>query len=908
MTTNYIFVTGGVVSSLGKGIAAASLAAILEARGLNVTMMKLDPYINVDPGTMSPIQHGEVFVTEDGAETDLDLGHYERFIRTKMTRRNNFTTGRIYSDVLRKERRGDYLGATVQVIPHITNAIKERIVAGGEGHDVVLVEIGGTVGDIESLPFLEAIRQLAVDIGREHALFMHLTLVPYMAAAGEVKTKPTQHSVKELLSIGIQPDILVCRSDRAVPANERAKIALFCNVPEKAVISMKDVDSIYKIPGLLKSQGLDDYICKRFSLNCPEANLSEWEQVIYEEANPAGEVTIGMVGKYIELPDAYKSVIEALKHGGLKNRVSVNIKLIDSQDVETRGVEILKDLDAILIPGGFGYRGVEGKIATARYARENNIPYLGICLGMQVALIEFARNVAGMENANSTEFVPDCKYPVVALITEWRDEEGNVEVRTEKSDLGGTMRLGAQACQLTDDSVVRKLLREGRQRLPEASGEVKKVRTATRTFVIGREIIDSRGNPTVEAEVHLEGGFVGMAAAPSGASTGSREALELRDGDKSRFLGKGVLKAVGAVNGPIAQAILGKDAKDQAGIDKIMIDLDGTENKSNFGANAILAVSLANAKAAAAAKGMPLFEHIAELNGTPGKYSMPVPMMNIINGGEHADNNVDIQEFMIQPVGAKSLKEAVRMGSEVFHNLAKVLKAKGMNTAVGDEGGYAPNLGSNAEALAVIAEAVKAAGYELGKDITLAMDCAASEFYKDGKYVLAGEGNKAFTSEEFTHFLEDLTKQYPIVSIEDGLDESDWAGFAYQTKVLGDKIQLVGDDLFVTNTKILKEGIEKGIVNSILIKFNQIGSLTETLAAIKMAKDAGYTAVISHRSGETEDATIADLAVGTAAGQIKTGSMSRSDRVAKYNQLIRIEEALGEKAPYNGLKEIKGQA
>ncbi|WP_297202279.1 glutamine hydrolyzing CTP synthase [uncultured Pluralibacter sp.] len=457
MTTNYIFVTGGVVSSLGKGIAAASLAAILEARGLNVTIMKLDPYINVDPGTMSPTQHGEVFVTEDGAETDLDLGHYERFIRTKMTRRNNFTTGRIYSEVLRKERRGDYLGATIQVIPHITNAIKERVIAGGEGHDVVLVEIGGTVGDIESLPFLEAIRQMAVEVGREHTLFMHLTLVPYMAAAGEVKTKPTQHSVKELLSIGIQPDILICRSDRAVPANERAKIALFCNVPEKAVISLKDVDSIYKIPGLLKSQGLDDYICKRFSLNVPEANLSEWEQVLYEESNPSGEVTIGMVGKYIELPDAYKSVIEALKHGGLKNRVTVNIKLIDSQDVETRGVEILKDLDAILIPGGFGYRGVEGKIATARYARENKIPYLGICLGMQVALIEFARNVAGMENANSTEFVPDCKYPVVALITEWRDENGNVEVRTEKSDLGGTMRLGAQACQLSDDSLVRKM-------------------------------------------------------------------------------------------------------------------------------------------------------------------------------------------------------------------------------------------------------------------------------------------------------------------------------------------------------------------------------------------------------------------------------------------------------------------
>ncbi|WP_413492327.1 phosphopyruvate hydratase [Morganella psychrotolerans] len=426
--------------------------------------------------------------------------------------------------------------------------------------------------------------------------------------------------------------------------------------------------------------------------------------------------------------------------------------------------------------------------------------------------------------------------------------------------------------------------------------------------VIGREIIDSRGNPTVEAEVHLEGGFVGMAAAPSGASTGSREALELRDGDKSRFLGKGVLKAVSAVNGPIAQALLGQDAKDQAKVDQVMIDLDGTENKSNFGANAILAVSLANAKAAAASKGLPLYAHIAELNGTPGKYSMPLPMMNIINGGEHADNNVDIQEFMIQPVGAPSFKEAVRMGSEIFHHLAKVLKAKGMNTAVGDEGGYAPNLGSNAEALSDIKDAVKAAGYELGKDVTLAMDCAASEFYnkETGMYELKGEG-RTFTSAEFTHYLEDLTKEYPIVSIEDGLDESDWDGFAYQTKVMGDKIQLVGDDLFVTNTKILKEGIEKGVVNSILIKFNQIGSLTETLAAIKMAKDAGYTAVISHRSGETEDATIADLAVGTAAGQIKTGSMSRSDRVAKYNQLIRIEEALGERAPFNGRKEIKGQ-
>ncbi|KLN46890.1 CTP synthetase [Providencia rettgeri] len=455
MKTNYIFVTGGVVSSLGKGIAAASLAAILEARGLNVTMMKLDPYINVDPGTMSPTQHGEVFVTNDGAETDFDLGHYERFDRTKMTRRGNFTTGRVYSEVLRKERRGDYLGATIQVIPHITNEIKDRIIRGGEGHDVVLVEVGGTVGDIESLPFLEAIRQMAAEVGRERTLYLHLTLVPYLAAAGEVKTKPTQHSVKELLSIGIQPDVLICRSDRVIPANERAKIALFCNVPEKAVISLKDVDSIYKIPALLKSQGLDEYICSRFHIDAPEANLSEWEQVIYEEANPAGEVTIGMVGKYVELPDAYKSVIEALKHGGLKNRLTVNIKLIDSQDIETRGVELLKGLDAILVPGGFGERGVEGKILTAQYARENKIPYLGICLGMQVALIEFARNVANMADANSTEFKADCKYPVVALITEWRDEEGNVEVRSEESDLGGTMRVGGQPCHLVNGSLVR---------------------------------------------------------------------------------------------------------------------------------------------------------------------------------------------------------------------------------------------------------------------------------------------------------------------------------------------------------------------------------------------------------------------------------------------------------------------
>ncbi|MFV9997326.1 MAG: glutamine hydrolyzing CTP synthase [Arsenophonus endosymbiont of Dermacentor nuttalli] len=457
MKINYIFVTGGVVSSLGKGIAAASLAAILEARGLNVTIMKLDPYINVDPGTMSPIQHGEVFVTEDGAETDLDLGHYERFIRTKMTRRNNFTTGRVYSEVLRKERRGDYLGETIQVIPHITDEIKNRIMCGGEGHDIVLVEVGGTVGDIESLPFLEAIRQLAVDVGRKHTLFLHLTLVPYLPAAGEVKTKPTQHSVKELLSIGIQPDVLICRSDRVIPVNERAKIALFCNVPKKAVISLEDVDSIYKIPALLKSQQLDDYICEKFELDCPPADLSEWERVIEAQANPVGKVTIGMVGKYTKLPDAYKSVIEALKHGGLKNRLTVNIKLIDSEDIEARGTDLLQGIDAILVPGGFGERGVEGKIMTARCARENKIPYFGICLGMQVALIEYARHVAHMADANSTEFAPDCQYPVVALITEWSDNSGNIKVLSEKSDLGGTMRVGSQLCHLVKGSKVREL-------------------------------------------------------------------------------------------------------------------------------------------------------------------------------------------------------------------------------------------------------------------------------------------------------------------------------------------------------------------------------------------------------------------------------------------------------------------
>ncbi|MFO7994019.1 MAG: phosphopyruvate hydratase [Marinobacter sp.] len=422
----------------------------------------------------------------------------------------------------------------------------------------------------------------------------------------------------------------------------------------------------------------------------------------------------------------------------------------------------------------------------------------------------------------------------------------------------------------------------------------------------GREVLDSRGNPTVEADVILEDGTLGTACAPSGASTGSREALELRDKDANRYLGKGVLKAVEAVNTKIREALIGKDAADQRALDNIMLELDGTENKANLGANAILAVSLAAAKAAAASLGKPLYAHIADLNSTSGKYSMPVPMMNILNGGEHADNNVDIQEFMIQPVAAKSFAEALRIGAEIFHALKKVLNGKGLNTAVGDEGGFAPDLPSNEGALAVIQEAVEKAGYKLGTDVTLALDCASSEFYKDGQYQLSGEG-KSFDSAGFADYLAGLCERYPIVSIEDGMDESDWDGWKVLTEKLGDKVQLVGDDLFVTNTKILKQGIDRSIANSILIKFNQIGSLSETLDAIKMAQDAGYTAVISHRSGETEDTTIADLAVATCAGQIKTGSLCRSDRVAKYNQLLRIEEALDGSAPYRGLSEIKGQ-
>ncbi len=453
--TRYIFVTGGVVSSLGKGIASASLAAILEARGLKVTMLKLDPYINVDPGTMSPFQHGEVFVTEDGAETDLDLGHYERFIRTKMTQRNNFTTGRVYEHVLRKERRGDYLGGTVQVIPHITDEIKQRVYAGGEGFDVALVEIGGTVGDIESLPFLESIRQIRSEQGANRALFMHLTLVPYIKTAGETKTKPTQHSVKELRSIGIQPDILICRSEVELEESERRKIALFTNVEERAVVPLQDADTIYRIPLMLHEHGLDEIVCDKLRLEAPEADLSEWVKVLDSKLNPLKSVSIAMVGKYMELLDAYKSLNEALVHAGIQGRIKVNVDYIDSEDIERHGTERLAGKDAILVPGGFGERGVEGKIMTAQFARENNVPYLGICLGMQVAVIEFARNVAGWSDANSTEFTHDTQHPVVGLITEWLNPEGKIELRDAASDLGGTMRLGGQVCHLASGTKAR---------------------------------------------------------------------------------------------------------------------------------------------------------------------------------------------------------------------------------------------------------------------------------------------------------------------------------------------------------------------------------------------------------------------------------------------------------------------
>ncbi|KIF80859.1 CTP synthase [Noviherbaspirillum autotrophicum] len=444
--TKFVFVTGGVVSSLGKGIAAASLAAILESRGLKVTLIKLDPYINVDPGTMSPFQHGEVFVTDDGAETDLDLGHYERFITARMKKLNNFTTGQIYESVIRKERRGEYLGKTVQVIPHITNEIQDYIHRGAEGFDVALVEIGGTVGDIESLPFLEAARQLSLRAGRDETAFVHLTLVPYIASAGELKTKPTQHSVQKLREIGISPDALLCRADRRIPDDERAKISLFSNVREDAVISVWDADSIYKIPQMLHDQGLDKIICDKLGLSPKPADLSVWNKLVYALEHPKAEVTIGMVGKYVDLTESYKSLTEALRHAGIHTESRVNIEYIDSEEIEEKGVGSLAKYDAILVPGGFGKRGVEGKIAAARYARENKIPYLGICLGMQVALIEFARNKAGLTNANSTEFDPEAEHPVVALINEWQNHDGKIEKRDANSDLGGTMRLGAQTC------------------------------------------------------------------------------------------------------------------------------------------------------------------------------------------------------------------------------------------------------------------------------------------------------------------------------------------------------------------------------------------------------------------------------------------------------------------------------
>jgi CTP synthase len=455
--TKFIFITGGVVSSLGKGIAASSLAAILEERGLKVTMTKLDPYINVDPGTMSPFQHGEVFVTEDGAETDLDLGHYERFLKTTMGKKNNFTAGQVYESVLRKERKGEYLGATVQVIPHITDEIKRRVYASAEGMDVAIIEVGGTVGDIESLPFLETIRQIGIEQGRDKALFIHLTLVPYIKTAGELKTKPTQHSVKDLRTIGIQPDILICRSEQSIPASERRKIALFTNVAEKAVISAIDADTIYRIPLLLNEQGLDDIVVDQLRLDVPPADLTEWKEVVEAISHPKDEVTIAIVGKYVKHSDAYKSLDEALTHAGLKTLNKVKIKYIDSEVIEDEGVTQLKDVDAILVPGGFGERGVEGKVATVRYARENKVPYLGICLGMQSAVIEFARNVVGLEGAHSTEFLPNSPHPVIGLITEWMDEDGQLETRNENSDLGGTMRLGAQKCRLQPDSLVHRL-------------------------------------------------------------------------------------------------------------------------------------------------------------------------------------------------------------------------------------------------------------------------------------------------------------------------------------------------------------------------------------------------------------------------------------------------------------------
>jgi CTP synthase len=515
--SRFIFVTGGVVSSLGKGITAASLGAVLEARGLNVTMLKMDPYINVDPGTMSPLQHGEVFVTADGTETDLDLGQYERFLKTTMTRRNNFTTGRVYADVIAKERRGDYLGATIQVIPHITDEIKRRIVQSAEGFDVTIVEIGGTVGDIESQPFLEAARQLRFELGSRQALLMHLTLVPYIATAGETKTKPTQHSVKELRSVGLQPDILIVRSDHEIPKSAFDKIALFTNVEPRAVISLVDAPTIYRVPALLHEQGLDQFVVDKLNLECSPADLSDWQQVVDAQMNPEHTIKLKMVGKYMDLLDAYKSLNEAIVHAGIHTRTKVNVEFLDAEDVEEKGVILLEGADAILVPGGFGERGFEGKIASAQYARENGIPYLGICYGLHAAIIDIARNVAGLDNANSTEVNPNTAHPVIALITEWTDEEGKIVQRDADSDMGGTMRMGEQECHLACDSLASRIYggseikERHRHRYEVNDGYVKKLEQAGMR-VAGRsrdkslvEVIEFKDHPWfIASQFHPE--------------------------------------------------------------------------------------------------------------------------------------------------------------------------------------------------------------------------------------------------------------------------------------------------------------------------------------------------------------------------------------------------------------------
>ncbi len=521
LMTQYIFFTGGVVSSLGKGLTAASLGSLLEARGLNITLMKLDPYINVDPGTMSPFQHGEVFVTDDGAETDLDLGHYERFVNTTMAKRNNFTTGRVYADVIRKERRGDYLGGTVQVIPHITDEIKLKIKQGAKGADIALVEIGGTVGDIESLPFLEAIRQMRMEMGAQQVLFMHLTLVPYIASAGEIKTKPTQHSVKELRSIGIQPDVLLCRTERPLPESARKKIALFTNVEEAGVISLPDVDVIYEIPLWLKKQGVGELVVKKLGFKTPVADLSDWEAVVDACRHPESEVTVAMVGKYIDLTDSYKSLNEALIHAGIQLRTKVHIQYVDAESLVEKGTGALATADAILVPGGFGDRGIEGMILAAQYAREKHIPYLGICLGMQIAIIEFARHVADMPNANSTEFNPNSEYPVVALVTEWKTHDGKVEKRNLNADMGGTMRLGGQKCHLVSGSLTRKLygsdeITERHRHRYEVNGELIEALEKAGLKVSGRSL-DAKLVEMVELPDHPW--FIGCQFHPEFTST-----------------------------------------------------------------------------------------------------------------------------------------------------------------------------------------------------------------------------------------------------------------------------------------------------------------------------------------------------------------------------------------------------